>query len=283
MHGAAGECRVRDVYYESEGTGVSRQTIEASINAADAEAYRIFIGDIRLGGVVIKLDEHERGYVDMLFVSPRTHDCGIGSAAWEAIERLHPQIRVWETVVPYCEKKNIRFYVNRCGFHIVELLNSRFPNPYSKHPNEAMLFMEQLADCMSRDTLYCVDPSLNEPVRNSYYEEAMREFNESLKTLKDEYESAEEANKQDLEAQIREQEASIVDYEQTSWDISQASIEWYRANDENIVLEGVNWLYSENAGEASDLAEQYLAGQIDVDAMLKAIDKKVNMMRMEGN
>lgn len=158
-----------------------------------------------------------------------------------------------------------------------------FINPYSKHPNEAMLFMEQLADCMSRDTLYCVDPSLNEPVRNSYYEEAMREFNKSLKALKEEYESAEAANKQDLEAQIREQEASIADYEQTSWDISQTSIDWYRANDENIVLEGVNWLYSENAGEASDLAEQYLAGQIDAEAMLKAIDKKVNVMRMEGN
>lgn len=158
-----------------------------------------------------------------------------------------------------------------------------FINPYSKHPNEAMLFMEQLADCMSRDTLYCIDPSLNEPVRNSYYEEAMREFNESLKALKEEYESAEAADKQDLEAQIREQEASIADYEQTSWDISQTSIDWYRANDDNIVLEGVNWLYSENAGEASDLVEQYLAGQIDADAMLKAIDKKVNMMRLEGN
>lgn len=57
----------------------------------------------------------------------------------------------------------------------------------------------------------------------------------------------------------------------------------HRANDENIVLEGVNWLYSENAGEASDLVEQYLAGQIDAEAMLKAIDKKVNMMHMEGN
>ena len=57
----------------------------------------------------------------------------------------------------------------------------------------------------------------------------------------------------------------------------------HRANDENIVLEGVNWLYSENAGEASDLAEQYLAGQIDAEAMLKAIDKKVNMMHTEGN
>lgn len=129
-HGAAGECRVRDVYYESDGLGVSRQTIEASIDEMDAEAYRIIIGDIKLGGAVIKLDGSDRGCVDMLFVSPRAHDCGIGSAAWEAIENLHPHVRVWETVVPCCEKQNINFYVNRCGFHIVELLNSRCPNPY---------------------------------------------------------------------------------------------------------------------------------------------------------
>lgn len=159
MHGAAGECRVRDVYYESDGIGVSRQTIEASIDATDAEAYRISIGDIKLGGVVIKLDERDRGYVDMLFVSPRAHDCGIGSAAWEAIERLHPQIRVWETVVPYCEKKSIRFYVNRCGFHIIEFLNSRYPNPFCDNKARTE------ADCECDDVfrLEKVMPSIGKP------------------------------------------------------------------------------------------------------------------------
>jgi hypothetical protein len=31
-------------------------------------------------------------------------------------------VRVWETMTPYFEKRNIHFYVNKCGFHIVEFL-----------------------------------------------------------------------------------------------------------------------------------------------------------------
>ena len=36
---------------------------------------------------------------------------------------MHPEIRVWETMTPYFEKRNIHFYVNRLGFHIVEFWN----------------------------------------------------------------------------------------------------------------------------------------------------------------
>ena len=36
---------------------------------------------------------------------------------------------VWETVTPYFEKRNIHFYVNRCGFHIVEFYNDHNPDP----------------------------------------------------------------------------------------------------------------------------------------------------------
>ena len=36
---------------------------------------------------------------------------------------MHPEIKVWETITPYFEKRNIHFYVNRCGFHIVEFWN----------------------------------------------------------------------------------------------------------------------------------------------------------------
>ena len=159
-----------------------------------------------------------------------------------------------------------------------------FINPYTKHPKEAMLYMEQLVDSLSQETLYCVDPSLNSPVRNSYYEETMQEYKEALEALKAGLKDAEAEGKQDLESQIREMEQTIEEYEKTSWDISQAHIDWYRANDDNIVLQGVNWLYNgENGGEASNLIEQYLAGQIDAVAMLSGIDKKVTMMRMEGN
>ena len=49
-----------------------------------------------------------------------------GQAAWRAVERLHPEVRVWETCTPYFEKRNIHFYVNRCGFRIVKFVRDRF-------------------------------------------------------------------------------------------------------------------------------------------------------------
>ena len=78
--------------------------------------------------MVIKV-EGERGDLELLFVSPRVHSKGIGYAAWCAVENLHPEVIVWETVTPYFEKRNIHFYVNRCGFHIVEFFNSHHPDP----------------------------------------------------------------------------------------------------------------------------------------------------------
>ena len=36
---------------------------------------------------------------------------------------------MWETCTPYFEKRNIHFYVNKCGFHIVEFWNEKNPDP----------------------------------------------------------------------------------------------------------------------------------------------------------
>ena len=49
---------------------------------------------------------------------PETHSKGIGYGAWLAVEALHPETKVWATCTPYFEKRNIHFYVNKCGFQI---------------------------------------------------------------------------------------------------------------------------------------------------------------------
>ena len=67
--------------------------------------------------------------MELLFVSPHIYSKGIGYAAWCEIEQKYPQVKVWETVTPYFEKRNIHFYVNRCGFHIVEFFNSHHLDP----------------------------------------------------------------------------------------------------------------------------------------------------------
>ena len=129
-YGAMEEFGLRDDHCEEDGEIISRQTIADSIDAENAETYRIIFDGEKVGGAVIHIDaETCTGHLDLLFVSPHVHSRGLGLAAWLAIEQMHPEIRVWETVTPYFEKRNIHFYVNRCGFHIVEFYNSHHPDP----------------------------------------------------------------------------------------------------------------------------------------------------------
>ena len=67
--------------------------------------------------------------LEILFIKPDAHSKGLGQAAWKEVEIIHPEISVWETMTPYFEKRNIHFYVNRLGFHIVE-----FWNKYQRGP-----------------------------------------------------------------------------------------------------------------------------------------------------
>lgn len=125
-YGATEEFGLRDEHFEEDGEIISRATIEKAI--IDGEAYRIICDGEASGGAVVRV-EGDKGDLELLFVSSRAHSKGIGYAAWCEIERMYPQVRVWETVTPYFEKRNIHFYVNRCGFHIVEFFNSHHPDP----------------------------------------------------------------------------------------------------------------------------------------------------------
>ena len=125
-YGALEEFGRRDDHFEEDGEIISRETIETSIDGG--EAYRIMLDGRKVGGAVIRTGGG-RGELELLFVSPREHSRGIGRAAWREVEKLHPEVMVWETVTPYFEKRNIHFYVNRCGFRIVEFFNSHHPDP----------------------------------------------------------------------------------------------------------------------------------------------------------
>ena len=144
-YGALEEFGLRDDHFEEDGQIISRETIEKSIDGG--EVYRIILDGKAVGGVVVKIDGN-KGDLDLLFVSPKVHSKGVGYAAWCEIERLYPQVTVWETVTPYFEKRNIHFYVNRCGFHIVEFYNSHHPDPCD--PDMQQELDEQFPDGMFR-------------------------------------------------------------------------------------------------------------------------------------
>ena len=118
-YGAIEEFGKRDDHLDFDGEIISRKTIERCIDSPDSETYRIVVDGRRVGGVILKINkETHRNELEILFVSPEEHTRGIGYGAWLEVERLHPETEVWETCTPYFEKRNIHFYVNKCGFHI---------------------------------------------------------------------------------------------------------------------------------------------------------------------
>ena len=123
-YGATEEFGMLDDRMEEGEEVISRKTIEHCIDGEQSETYRIVCDGEVVGGLILQIDkQNAKGDLEILFIKPEAHSKGLGQAAWKAVEAMHPEIRVWETITPYFEKRNIHFYVNRLGFHIVEFWN----------------------------------------------------------------------------------------------------------------------------------------------------------------
>ena len=100
-----------------------------SLEAEGAEAYEAIDADgQRVGGAIITTNG-TFGELAFLYVKVGAQSKGIGQAIWREIESLHPEVMVWETCTPYFDRRNIHFYINRCGFHAVEFFNEHHPDP----------------------------------------------------------------------------------------------------------------------------------------------------------
>lgn len=104
--------------------------IDRSMNTKGAIAYEALVDGELAGGVIVVIDEvTQRNHLDFLFVKYGTQSKGVGQRTWKTIEERHPDTKIWETYTPYFEKRNIHFYINRCGFHAVEFFNKHHPDP----------------------------------------------------------------------------------------------------------------------------------------------------------
>lgn len=119
-----------------------------ALRAEGAEAYEaVDADDQRVGGAIITIDSAKNsGELAFLYVKVGVQSRGIGQAIWRAIEAMHPEVEVWETCTPYFDRRNIHFYINRCGFHAIEFFNShhRDPNmPEQFDPDDGLFVFEK--------------------------------------------------------------------------------------------------------------------------------------------
>ena len=115
----------------------SNDDLDTAMVAPGAVVLRILLGHQKVGGAVLTIDAGtHRNSLDLFFLSSTMHGRGLGRKAWTAIEQRYPETKVWETNTPYFEKRNIHFYVNKCGFKIVEFFGPHHPHPRRPGPND---------------------------------------------------------------------------------------------------------------------------------------------------
>ncbi|AJC65836.1 MULTISPECIES: GNAT family N-acetyltransferase [Dickeya] len=121
------------VFGECAGTILPEQDIEYSFSAPNAESYFAILDGEVVGGAIITVNKKSGiNHLDFLYVNAGCQNHGVGMGIWKNIERLHPETKVWETHTPYFDKRNIHFYINKLGFHIVEFYNARHKDPNYK-------------------------------------------------------------------------------------------------------------------------------------------------------
>lgn len=157
-----------------------------------------------------------------------------------------------------------------------------FINPFSKNKDLALELMEELADSLPYGVTYGLYMDMDEPIENDTYEESLANLQKALEEQKAEYEKADAIDKPTLKEYIENLERTLDGYSKYKYDLSPEAIEWIHANMPLFAIQGENWLYSDDSGEAYELVIQYTEGQIDARKLMDGIGKKIQMMLMEG-
>ncbi len=113
-------------------TVLPESDIDRSLQEKSAVAFKAVLNGKMVGGAIVQIHaETQRNSLDFLYVKSGFQGKKIGQFIWSEIEKIYPKTQVWETHTPYFDQRNIHFYVNQCGFQIVE-----FFNPYHPDPND---------------------------------------------------------------------------------------------------------------------------------------------------
>ncbi len=159
-------------------------------------------------------------------------------------------------------------------------------NPRTKNMEQAKTFIEYATRHMADETRVAVLPDDNEPVRDPDYEEGRKRLEQQLAEAKTRLDTADAADKQALENRIAEMQKVLDNAEQLSWSLSAENIAAYRqlAPHMNLLIGSVIMNMDNQAGleEFNKIAQRYIDGEMPMEQALRELDKKAQMMYLEG-
>ena len=157
-----------------------------------------------------------------------------------------------------------------------------FINPFSEHRDEAAEYLADAWALEQKEDMIMLSPEMNEPVLNSYYEENLRNIDNSIADLQKTLDKTEdEETRESLQANLDSMKQWREDYEKSGkYQISPEQIASYRAFGENMaVQQSLIW----NTNEGSTQVQQYLDGAMNAQQLAAALEKTLQMQKLEGN
>lgn len=98
--------------------------LSRSAQKENTDLWAVMVDGMPAGAAVISKEDSKGKYaLDLFFIFKEYINRKIGFKSWQLIEARYPDAQLWETCTPYFERRNIHFYVNKCGFKIVEFFN----------------------------------------------------------------------------------------------------------------------------------------------------------------
>lgn len=117
---------------------------------------------------------------------------------------------------------------------------------------------------------------------NSYYEENLKSINNSIADLQKTLDKTEdEEARESLQNDLNSMNEWLTEYEERGkYDVSPEQIEIYRAFGDNMtVQESLIW----NMDDGASQIQQYLDGAMNAQQLAGALEKTLQMQKLEGN
>ena len=107
-------------YGECPAYGKTKEQMEQSIE--DFTKYIVLNGNIPVGALSFKDDGDGRYYLGGLCVIPAYQGMGIGTKTFQYMLSVCPDWKEITLVTPADKNQNVKFYTEKCGFNIGEII-----------------------------------------------------------------------------------------------------------------------------------------------------------------
>lgn len=155
-----------------------------------------------------------------------------------------------------------------------------FVNPFSKNREAAIEYVElALAQIIPTERMN-LSPVDNAPVENSYYEEGLKSYDDSIAELEAALEKTEDEEKRgELTENLEYMRQAREEYEQDArWDVTQEAIDSYQAVAQHFAVNS-DGIWNE---DSVTQVQQYIDGAITAQQLVGELEKTLRMKKLEG-